>query len=266
MPYAPPSGGAASKSYPRPPLLNSPVRSRWGVGKLNTKPGEVYVGAIGGSGQKNVPVSTFDVQGAFASLSPPAQKSLYAQAGQVYGYENVPQVNMDSFLSTTVKNAYAVQQTTGLLVDPLSYWDYYKTTGGPGLKDFGTAAAAGGVGGAGGGPKTTRSVSESVNLADPSTARGLIDATIAQYLGRNPTDKEYSNFTAALNAAQRKNPSITESVTTSGGGASSTRSTTRGGMDEAQYAREYAQSQEGVAELSAATTGLDSFIEAIGGF
>ncbi len=266
MPYAPPTAPSAPKSYPRPPLLNSPVKSRWGVGSLTVKQGEVYIGQMGG-GQKNVPVSAFDTQGAFASLSPPAQKALYKQAGQVYGYENVPQVNMDSFLSTTVRNAYAVQQTTGLLVDPLSYWDYYKTTGGPGLKDFGAADAAGGAGGGGGGgPRTTRSVSESVNLADPSTARGLIDATISQYLGRNPTDTEYANFTAALNAAQKKNPSITQSVTTSGVGTSSSRSVTKGGMDEAQFAREYAQSQEGVAELSAATTGLDSFIDAIGGF
>jgi hypothetical protein len=262
----PPNPPNKPVSYPRPPLLNSPIRAKYGLGKLTTKNGEVYIGSMGGAGQKNVPVTTFDVIGAFAALSPPAQKALYNSAGRVYGYENVPQINMDGFLADTAKKAYAVQQTTGMLVDPLSYWDYYETTGGPGLKDFGADGAAGGAGGAGGGPKTTTSRSESVNLADPSTARGLIDATIAQYLGRNPTDTEYANFTAALNAAQKKNPSITQSVTTSGGGTSSSRSMTKGGMDEAQFAREYAQSQEGVAELSAATTGLDSFIDAIGGF
>lgn len=263
----PPSPPNKPKTYVRPPLLNSPVRAKYGLGKLTTKDGEIYIGSMGGAGQKNVPVATFSVPGAFAALSPPAQKALYASAQRFKGYENVSAENMDSFLATTVANAYSVQQTTGMLVDPLSYWDYYATTGGPGLKDFGAeGAGAGGAGGAGGGPKTTTSRSESVNLADPSTARGLIDATISQYLGRNPTDTEYANFTAALNAAQKKSPSITQSVTTSGGGTSSSRSVTKGGMDEAQFAREYAQSQEGVAELSAATTGLDSFIDAIGGF
>ena len=104
-----------------------------------------------------------------------------------------------------------------------------------------------------------------MNLSDPSTARGLIDTTIARYLGRNPTDKEYSTFAAALNAQESKSPSITESVTTSGGGNSRTKSTTRGSMDRGQFAIEYAKSQEGVAELSAATTGLDAFMDAIGG-
>ena len=251
----------AATTYPRPPLLGSPVRNRWGIGKLASKPGEVYVGAMGGA-QKNVPLSVFNSPGAFAALSVPAQKALFKSAGEVYGYENVPQINMDSFLATTASNAYAVQQTTGLLVDPLSYWDYYKTTGGPGLQVAGAAGGKGGGGGAGG---TSRSINESINLSDPSTARGLIDNTIAQFLGRNPTDKEYSNFTAALNAAQRKNPTITESVTTSSGGVAQSKTTSRGGLDRGQFAKEYAQSQEGVAELSAATTGLDAFMSAIGG-
>ena len=269
MPYAPPASraSAAAPTYPRPPLLGSPVRNRWGVGKLTTKPGEVYIGALGGA-QKNVPLSTFSGAGAYASLSPPAQKALYAAMEAQRGYEGVPAGDVDGFLEDTVARAYAVQQTTGLLVDPLSYWDYYKTTGGPGLKNFDDAASAGGGsggGGGGGGGGTSRSVNESVNLSDPSTARGLIDTTIARYLGRNPTDKEYSTFASALNAQESKSPSITESVTTSGGGNSRTKSTTRGSMDRGQFAIEYAKSQEGVAELSAATTGLDAFMDAIGG-
>ena len=265
---APPPNRPASPampSYPRPPLLGSPVRNRWGVGKLSTKPGEVYIGAMGGA-QKNVPLATFSTPGAYASLSPPAQKALFAAMEASYGYNGVAQNNIDGFLEKTVANAYAVQQTTGLLVDPLSYWDYYKTTGGPGLKNFGEAgAAAAGGGGGGGGGGTSRSVNESVNLSDPSTARGLIDSTISRYLGRNPTDKEYSTFAAALNAQEKKSPSVTESVTTSGGGSSRTKSTTRSGMDRSQFAVEYAKSLEGVAELSAATTGLDAFMDAIGG-
>lgn len=261
---APPPNRPASPampSYPRPPLLGSPVRNRWGVGKLSTKPGEVYIGAMGGA-QKNVPLAAFSTPGAYASLSPPAQKALYAAMEASRGYSGVPQGDIDGFLEKTVANAYAVQQTTGLLIDPLSYWDYYKMTGGPGLKDFG-AEGAGGAGGGGGG--TSRSVNESVNLSDPSTARGLIDSTISRYLGRNPTDKEYSTFAAALNAQENKSPSVTESVTTSGGGSSRTKSTTRSGMDRSQFAVEYAKSLEGVAELSAATTGLDAFMDAIGG-
>lgn len=257
-------------TYPRPTGLRSPFAQKYGVG-LSTKPGEVYVGTEMGKGAKNVPVDTFSIPGAFASLSPAAQQKLYKDAQAVYGHDKVPALNMDSFLTLTASNAYGVQQSTGLKVGVLNYWDYYKQSGGPGLNAYAKSGSGSGSGGAGGGysgPVTSKSKQTSVNLTDPTSARGLVDAAMTQYLGRRPTQKEYANFLQQLNSMEEKNPSVTTqtSVTTPGVGSSSTvaKSKTTGGSNAQQYAVEYARGQEGAAEYTAATTVADAFISLLG--
>lgn len=267
MAAPPPSPVTPAGTYPRPASIGSPVRNRWGVGRLTAKPGEVYVGSMAGGANKNVPVSLFDVDGAFAALSPAAQQKLYKDLESVYGYDNVAQTNLDGFLAKTVRNAYAVQQSTGLMVDPLSYWDYYRQSGGPGLDVQRQRDAAGG-GGGGGGISRSTSRTESVDLTNPLSARSLADQALAKYLGRGATPAEFEMFTKALNAAERKSPnvSMTTSVTSRGaGGASSrTKSMSRGGVDKGRFAEEWAMSQEGAAEYAAATTVLDSFMKILG--
>ena len=262
MPAPPPN--TPSSSYRRPASIASPVRNRWGVGRLTGKPGEVYIGSLAGSGNKNVALSVFDSPGAFASLSPAARAKLYRDAQFAYGYDNVAINNMDSFLATTARNAYAVQQTTGLLVDPLTYWDYFRQTGGVGAKQ----QSAGTTGAGGGGVSRSTSVTESIDISNPTSARALVDRALTEYLGRRATGNEYASFRQALNAAERKAPSRTKSSSVSsrgGGGASTmTRTMSEGGIDRGRFAEEWAMSQEGAAEYAAATTVLDTFMKMLG--
>lgn len=257
-------------TYPRPASIRSPFAQRYGLG-LSTKPGEVYVGTEVGKGAKSVPLDTFSTPGAFASLSPAAQKKVYKDAVEFYGGKDIPLSYVDGFLNDTAQRAYGVQQSTGLKVGVLNYWDYYRQSTGVGLNVYASSGGGAGGGGAGGGysgPVTSKSKQTSVDLTDPSNARALVDAAMTQYLGRRPTDKEYGSFLQQLNAMEEKNPSVTTqtSTTTAGTGSSSTvaKQKTTGGSNAQQYAVEYARGQEGAAEYTAATTVADAFISLLG--
>jgi hypothetical protein len=130
----------------------------------------------------------------------------------------------------------------------------------------GAAGAAGG--GAYSGPVTSTQITKSENLTNPSTARSLIKQSLTSYLGRDATEDEQNSFLKALNAAEKRSPSVTKSVstTTPGVGTSRTESETssRGGFNPSTFAEEYAQGQEGAAEFQAATTLLDTFIGSLG--
>lgn len=119
--------------------------------------------------------------------------------------------------------------------------------------------------GGGGGPTTQFTRTESVNLTDPSTARGLLDQTLGNYLGRNPTQMEYARFLKVLNAQEEASPTITESTTRSTPSGSTvsvrTKGKTTGGVDKGQLAREYAQSRSDYAETQLSNTGLSALLE-----
>lgn len=127
-----------------------------------------------------------------------------------------------------------------------------------GLKPNGSQARKSGSGG------VSSSVSKSVSLTNESTARGLIDQTLSQYLGRSATSKEQDAFFKALNVQQKQNPTITRQTVSSGGGSTSAVSSTVGGFDPSTFAKEYAAGQEGVGEFQAATSLLDAFIGSLG--
>ena len=127
-----------------------------------------------------------------------------------------------------------------------------------GLMPNGSKAKKSGSGG------VSSSVSKSVTLTNESTARGLIDQTLSQYLGRSATPKEQDAFFKALNVQQKQNPTITRQTASSGGGSSSLVSNTVGGFDPSTFAKEYAAGQEGVGEFQAATSLLDAFIGSLG--
>jgi hypothetical protein len=248
--------------------LTSPIAQRWGIGAMNGAPvGEMYIGQDYTTDNGRNPsgntqfVNVEAAASAYAALSPSAQKKVYSDALAYYGGKtNVPAVNLPSFYADTVRNAYQVQQSTGLKVTPLDYWDYYRQTGGPGLNSY----LSGGSGGSGG-PKTTTSTSETVNLTDPDTARGLIESAIGSELGRRPTEKEYANFMNVLTARAEASPSVSKTTTTSGKGFSTSKGKTQGGFNAQQVAKEYAGAQEGAAETAVATAGFDAFISLIGG-
>ena len=257
--------------------LTSPMAQRWGVSR-DVPPGRVYIGSgygpyTGGTptaGYAPIQDMTADVEVAvrgFPSLSPEAQRKVYSDAQDYYGLDFVPQSYLDGYYEGLVKGAYQVQQSQGLKVTPLEYPDYMREVLGP---DAYKSKGAGGGGGRYMGPTTQVGTYETVNLSNPSEARALLDNALGQVLGRRPTDVEYKNFTAALNAAQEEAPSITESVstTTPQGKAKSTvksKQKTSGGVSETQLATEFARSQEMAAETIGGTLGFDAFLEAIGG-
>lgn len=155
------------------------------------------------------------------------------------------------------------------------YWDKmvdaagaYSSQTGKNISVFDYAdkiAAQSTPGSGGGGPTSTYSKSTQINLSDPSTARSLLDQTLGSYLGRNPTQKEYSNFLAVLNGQEQASPTVTEARTrsASSGSSASTVSTskTTGGIDRAQVAKEYVESRPDYAETQLSTTGLSALLE-----
>lgn len=247
--------------------LSNPLQNRWGVSAAKLPPNEVYIGGqeqFAGdrswTANKTVPVAA--ASAGWAALSPAAQLKIMNDAKKFYGRENVPLSYLDGFYKQTVENAYQVQQSTGLKVTPLDYWDYFQQTTGKSI-GFG----AGGAGGSGG-PTTTVSETESINLTDPATARGVFESAIQTYLGRRPTEQESKMALAALQAQEEASPDITTSTTTTtpGGGTTRVKAKTRsvGGFNSQQYAKEYARGMEGAGETTAATDLFDAFIELIG--
>lgn len=125
-------------------------------------------------------------------------------------------------------------------------------------------------GGGGGysGPVTTVQRTKSVNLTDPMSARKLVDDALEGYLGRRATQQEQDRFLKALNARERKAPSITtqRATSTPQGAAMTTVESevmSEGGFNPSVFAEEFARGQQGAGEYQAATTYLDSFIDAL---
>ena len=132
----------------------------------------------------------------------------------------------------------------------------------------GGGRGGGGAGGGYSGPVTTTQTSTNVNLTDPGTARQLVNRTLAETLGRDATSQEQERFLEALNMQERRSPTVTrQTVTTTPRGVARTEVEqevmTQGGFNPAQFAEEFAESQEGAAEYQAATNLMDAFIGAL---
>jgi hypothetical protein len=123
-------------------------------------------------------------------------------------------------------------------------------------------------GGGGGSSGSGFSATSTVDLTDPGTAENLVDQALTQYLGRKASDKEVANFRRALAANERANPrTVSQGTTTTrtkdGKEVTETSSATverGGGFNPSQFAQDWAEEKQGVAEYQAATTFLDSFI------
>lgn len=148
---------------------------------------------------------------------------------------------------------YIVRQT-GRRVSPIeALRDFYirgKDVAGLAREDPGGGGGGGGGGGYAGPITQTR-------LTDPTTAEGLLDTSLKNYLGRAATKKEKSEFLRALNKYEAENPTVTTPMGPGG-------SVTTGGAQPTVFAEQFAQAQEGVAEYGAATTYFDAFLGALG--
>jgi len=119
-------------------------------------------------------------------------------------------------------------------------------------------------GGGGSGPSTNIYETSQANLSNPSTARGILDSAIGQYLGRPPDQKEYSKFLDTLNGFQTDNPTVQKQIVKNSGGQNATIVTdgkTTGGVDARQVAKEFAMNDDQYAETTVSTTGVDAFLE-----
>lgn len=91
------------------------------------------------------------------------------------------------------------------------------------------------------GSKQTRS--KDVDHTDPYAARKLVRDTLRDRLGRAPRKDEYQAFLGALRSAEDSNPVITDTTTNYvEGEATGSTQFQNGGIDQAAYAEEYAQS------------------------
>jgi hypothetical protein len=86
----------------------------------------------------------------------------------------------------------------------------------------------GGIGGAGG---PTSGVSKATRISNTTEAAALIESIIQDTLGRKATAAELKKYTASLQAAQKKAPTVTKYTSA---GTSQTSQTT-GGINEQQY-------------------------------
>ena len=87
----------------------------------------------------------------------------------------------------------------------------------------------GGIGGGSGGPKS--GVSKATRISDTTEAAALIESIIQDTLGRKATAAELKKYTASLQSAQKKAPTVTKYTTA---GTNQTSQTT-GGINEQQY-------------------------------
>jgi hypothetical protein len=122
------------------------------------------------------------------------------------------------------------------------------------------------------GPTTTIQNNSEVSLSDPSQSRSFLETAMTGYLGRRPKEGEYEQFLASLNKQQESSPTTRRTVSKSSGNSlgdaktkinsSSTGST---GLDEQQFAKEYAKSRSDYAETTLDTNGKNLIMQALGG-
>ena len=240
---------------PPPPIKPTPFQAAYGLNVNQDRKDQVYLGPIytGGTPTGGQQWANKDVvKGQWQFLSPRATQKFLSDAQRYKGWKTtaVPMEALSSVWSEFVDLSYNIQQQTGELVSPLEAYDWWAA------KTAQNEARAAGSGGGGG---VRVSVSEQVNLTDPTTARDLLENTLAQYLGRRPNEDEYKAFNRALRGAEKESPNVSRTVAGPGG----SRTVQKGGLDRQQFTQEYVRGMEGVAETAAATTLLDTFLKTI---
>lgn len=120
------------------------------------------------------------------------------------------------------------------------------------------------------GPKTKTTKQTAIDLSDPEQVQAIAQETLAQLIGRAPTDKELAQFKATLNGYEKAHPEVTTTTEHIGdmGEVTSTDSVHSGGVSDAARAsllgsgvkktKEYGKYQSG-------TTYFNALMQMIGG-
>lgn len=113
-------------------------------------------------------------------------------------------------------------------------------------------------------------VERGVDLTSAVDARALLERVLYEHLGRRPTGKEADDFQSSLNDAQRKNPVVSSTTTTTNakGEVTDRSGTSSGGFQPGNYADRYARTGENEEEFKhyqAATTYTNALMDAIKG-
>jgi hypothetical protein len=111
------------------------------------------------------------------------------------------------------------------------------------------------------------SVSKTVQLTDPMSAKALVNSVLARALGRDANPEELAAFTQALNGAESASPSVTNYTSVFENGEQvSQDSTTTGGLSAAgaeQVLVDRAKGSKDYGAYQAATTYFNALTEAI---
>ena len=145
---------------------------------------------------------------------------------------------LKSAYANAVLGAASYQKDTGRDVSPLQYVQMQNER----RARLGLLPAAGG---SGSGSSTV------VNLTNPGDARVLVDNALNDYLGRAATEEESSEFLKVLNNQERANPQMR------------TPSSSSGGVNREQVAKEFGRSRDDAAEFMANTQYMDWFMDKI---
>ena len=229
-------------------MAASPMQKRWGLdNKITPAPGQVWTGAgVYDSGAISASSDVFQSIESLSKVQYDAlpqnfRDTLYRQAERKYGKGLLPSY-MQNFWIDQINTAAQLQSRTGERISPIEAYDYVY---GDSLKSMAAAAGKGGA----------LTPTKAVNLTDPDTANTLLDQALGTYIGRAANDTEKQMFRKALKEHELKNPSKT---TVQGDTAIKS-----GGSNSATFAKNFAQQQEGSAEFTAATSLMDTFIDAL---
>jgi hypothetical protein len=135
----------------------------------------------------------------------------------------------------------------------------------------GGGRGGGGGGGGGGGPQTVTATTTQVRLTDRNAARQMLRSALKAEMGRAPSNAEFNKFLGLLHAAEKENPTVSKSTTTTTPGTSSSsvtkNETVTEGLDSGGYTEEYARTKVDAQERSQyqATGYYDQILSMAGG-
>ena len=222
-----------------------------------------YMGPGGKSGRQDVLAPVGQAANSYFFLDKKAKTTLFSKMDAWYGKGKWDPSWIPNFYKKAANASAYAYANMGAKLTPLDMFDSI-LQGQPGRTSAGTS---GGGGGGGGGISSSMQVATSVNLTDPSSARKLVDDALTNYLGRAATSEEQQAFQKALNMQERQSPTVTQQQSTTraaGGKAVTTSATeTQGGFNPSTFAEEFARGQQGAGEYQAATTYLNTFIDAL---
>ena len=228
----------------------------------NSNLGAIIGGNLGADGfvslgrgfRKDIPLP--QAQADFFDMNSEERGLWRQKVGNVKGYRNPTGAQELAAWNEATRGLAAYQKATGRSdLDIFTYMDR-----------IAMGQPAGGGGGAPAPP--SKYVTTQVDITNPSEARSLVEDAIGTYLGRSPTDYEFSNFLSTIKEVDRKNPTkSTQKVksTGAGGGTQRTKVTQEGGVDRRQIAKEYARSRYDFAETNVETTAAQGFLKLISG-